>query len=70
MSTNESSNYIGEKMDDYNTLVKVLVDKDPFKGKTLERDFYLTELEIEQSYRFRLSLAYLTNLFVKIADSI
>lgn len=57
-------------MDDYNTLVEVLVDKDPIKAKILERDFYLTELEIEQSYRFRLTLAYLTNLFVKIADSI
>lgn len=70
ISTKESTNYIGKKMDDYNTLVEVLVDKDPIKAKILERDFYLTELEIEQSYRFRLTLAYLTNLFVKIADSI
>jgi uncharacterized protein (TIGR02145 family) len=70
MSAYESKNYIGKKIEDYDPLLKVLVDKDQFKAKTLELEFFMTELEFEQSLRFRLSLAILSSLFINIADNI
>jgi hypothetical protein len=63
-------NYIGEKMDDYKPMIERLAHRDSKIANTLISEFYLTELDMEYVYRLGLSLSYLTNLIVKIADNL
>jgi len=65
----KTGDYIGNKMDIYNPLIVKFSNGDEI-AHILVSEFYFEETEIELIFRLGLSLSYLTNMIVMIADMI
>jgi len=65
----ETEHYIGNKLDIYSPLIVKYSNGDEI-AHILISEFYFEEAEIEFTFRLGLSLSYLTNMIVMIADMI
>jgi len=63
----ETEHYIGNKLDIYSPLIVKYSNGDEI-AHILISEFYFEEAEIEFTFRLGLSLSYLTNMIVMIAD--
>lgn len=69
INLDEAGNYIGSKMDIYSPLLVNFANGDEIV-LNLVSEFYFEEIEMEFIFRLGLSLSYLTNMIVMIAEKL